>query len=46
MQGMVLAVAGAWKGGAANHHVLLSVPQKKRAWFSGLKANASDLPGG
>ena len=46
LHGMVLAVGGAWKGGAGNHHLLLSVPRKKRAWFSGLWANASDLPGG
>ena len=46
LHGMVLAVGGAWKGGAGNHQLLLSVPRKKRAWFSGLWANASDLPGG
>jgi len=44
LHGMVLAVGGAWKGGAGKNHLLLSVPRKKRAWFSGLWANASDLP--
>jgi len=46
LHGMVLAVGGAWKGGVGNNHLLLSVPRKKRAWFSGLWANASDLPCG
>jgi len=43
LHGMVLAVGGAWKGGTGKHHLLLSLPRKKRAWFSGLWANASDL---
>ncbi len=44
LHGMVLAVGGAWKGGGAGKsHLLLSVPRKKRAWFSGLWANASNL---
>ena len=44
LHGMVLAVGGAWKGGTGKNHLLLSLPRKKRAWFSGLWANASDLP--
>ena len=43
LRGMVLAVGGAWKSGAGKNHLLLSVPRKKRAWFSGLWANASNL---
>jgi hypothetical protein len=43
LHGMVMAVGGAWKGGAGKNHLLLSVPRKKRAWFSGLWANASNL---
>ena len=46
LHGMVLAVGGAWKGGAGNNHLLLSVPRRKRAWFCGLWANASALPRG
>jgi hypothetical protein len=44
--GMVLGVGGAWKGGAGNNLLLLSDPRKKRAWFSGLWANATGLPRG
>jgi len=44
LHGMVLAVGGAWKGGNGKNHLLLSLPRKKRAWFSGLWANASDVP--
>jgi len=40
---MVLAVGGAWKGDNGKNHLLLPVPRKKRAWFSGLWANASGL---
>jgi hypothetical protein len=43
LHGMVLAVGGAWNGGNGKNHLLLSLPRKKRAWFSGLWANASDL---
>lgn len=43
LHGMVLAVGGAWNGGSGKNHLLLSLPRKKRAWFSGLWANASDL---
>ncbi len=46
LHGMVLAVGGAWKGGAGNNHLLLSVPRRKRAWFCGLLTNASGLPRG
>jgi len=44
LHGMVLAVGGAWKGGSCKNHLLLSVPRKKRAWFCGLWANASNVP--
>ena len=43
LHGMVLAVGGTWNGGNRKNHLLLSLPRKKRAWFSGLWANASDL---
>lgn len=46
LHGMVLAIGGAWNGGNGKNHLLLSLPRKKRAWFSGLWANASDLPCG
>ncbi len=45
LHGMVLAVGGAWKGGNGKNHLLLSLPRKKRAWFSGLWANASSVSG-
>lgn len=44
LHGIVLAVGGAWKDGSGKKHLLLCVPRKKRAWFSGLWANASGPP--
>ena len=36
LHGMVLAVGGAWKGGNGKNYLRLSLPRKKRVWFSGL----------
>ena len=40
LHGMILAVGGSWKGGNGKNHLLLSLPRKKQAWFSGLWANS------
>ncbi len=44
LHGLVLAIGGSWDRGPGKNHLLLSVPRRKRAWFSGLWANASDPP--
>jgi len=44
LHGLVLAVGGTWHSKTGTNHLLLSVPRKKRQWFSGLWANASGPP--
>lgn len=43
MHGLVLAIGGSWDKGD-KHHLLLSLPRRKRDWFSGLWSNASRPP--
>lgn len=42
--GLVLAIGGAWHPDAQQQRLRLSVPRRKRAWFSGLWANAAAPP--
>jgi Transposase DDE domain group 1 len=44
LHGLVLAVGGSWHKDASQNRLMLSVPRRKRAWFSGLWANASAPP--
>lgn len=44
LHGLVLAIGGSWHKDASQNRLLLSVPRRKRAWFSGLWANASAPP--
>ena len=44
LHGLVLAIGGSWHHGASQNRLMLSVPRRKRAWFSGLWANASAPP--
>ncbi len=44
LHGLVLAIGGSWHHDASQNRLLLSVPRRKRAWFSGLWANASAPP--
>jgi Transposase DDE domain group 1 len=44
LHGLVLAVGGSWHKDASQSRLMLSVPRRKRAWFSGLWANASAPP--
>ncbi|WP_043648315.1 hypothetical protein, partial [Chitinilyticum litopenaei] len=44
LHGLVLAIGGAWGQGSKQNHLMLSIPRRKRAWFSGLWANASAPP--
>lgn len=44
LHGLVLAVGGSWDKGSEKSHLLLSLPRRKRDWFSGLWANASAPP--
>lgn len=43
LHGLVLAIGGSWDKGD-KHHLLLSLPRRKRDWFSGLWSNASRPP--
>jgi hypothetical protein len=46
--GLVLAIGGSWHSDAKQQRLRLSVPRRKRAWFSGRWANAaapSVIPG-
>lgn len=43
LHGLVLAIGGSWDKGDKSH-LLLSLPRRKRGWFSGLWANASAPP--
>lgn len=44
LHGLVLTVGGSWHKDPSQNHLLLSVPRRKRAWFSGLWANAAAPP--
>jgi hypothetical protein len=44
LHGLVLAIGGSWHKDTSQNRLLLSVPRRKRAWFSGLWANASAPP--
>lgn len=44
LHGLVLAIGGSWDKDDNKKHLLLSVPRRKRQWFSGLWAHASDPP--
>jgi hypothetical protein len=44
LHGLVLTVGGSWHKDPAQNRLLLSVPRRKRAWFSGLWANAAAPP--
>lgn len=44
LHGLVLTVGGSWHKDAHQNRLILSVPRRKRAWFSGLWANASSPP--
>jgi hypothetical protein len=44
LHGLVLAIGGSWHKDASQNRLMLSVPRRKRAWFSGLWANASAPP--
>jgi hypothetical protein len=48
MHGLVLALGGSWHPDASQKRLMLSVPRRKREWFSGLWANATEplfIPG-
>ena len=44
LHGLVLAIGASWHRDASQNRLMLSVPRRKRAWFSGLWANASAPP--
>lgn len=44
LHGLVLNIGGSWHRDANQNRLMLSVPRRKRAWFSGLWANASAPP--
>jgi hypothetical protein len=44
LHGLVLTVGGSWHKDPKQNRLLLSVPRRKRAWFSGLWANAAAPP--
>lgn len=44
LHGLVLAIGGSWHKDASQNRLMLSVPRRKRAWFSGLWTNASAPP--
>jgi hypothetical protein len=44
LHGLVLAIGGSWHKDPSQNRLLLSVPRRERAWFSGLWANASAPP--
>lgn len=44
LHGLVLAIGASWHPDAAQNRLLLSVPRRKRAWFSGLWEHASSHP--
>lgn len=44
LYGLVLAIDGPWHADASQQRLMLSVPRQKRAWFTGLWANAATPP--
>ena len=44
LHGLVLTIGGSWHKDPSQNRLLLSVPRRKRAWFSGLWANAAAPP--
>ena len=42
LHGLVLAIGGSWHKDAKQSRLLLSVPRRRRAWFAGLWANATE----
>lgn len=44
LHGLVLSIGGSWHKDARQNRLMLSVPRRKRAWLSGLWANASAPP--
>ena len=44
LHGLVLVIGGSWHKDATQNRLLLSVPRRKRAGFSGLWANAAAPP--
>ncbi|MBF0416702.1 MAG: IS1380 family transposase [Magnetococcales bacterium] len=44
LHGLVLAIGGSWRKSGEQQLLMLSVPRRKRAWFTGLWANAANLP--
>jgi hypothetical protein len=44
LHGLVLNIGGSWHKDASQNRLLLSVPRRKRAWFTGLWAHASAPP--
>ena len=44
LHGLVLAIGGSWHKDPSQNRLMLSVPRRSRAWFSGLWAHASAPP--
>ena len=44
LPGLALCIEGCWHHDASQSRLMVSVPRRKRAWFSGLWANASATP--
>jgi hypothetical protein len=44
LHGLVLAIGGTWHQDSSENKLMLSVPRRKRPWFSGFWANASAPP--
>jgi hypothetical protein len=44
LHGLALAIGGSWHQDASQNRLMHSDPRRKRAWFSGLWANASEPP--
>jgi hypothetical protein len=44
LHGLVLTVGGSWHKDASQNRFVLSVPRRKRAWFSGLWSHAAAPP--
>jgi hypothetical protein len=44
LHGQVLAVGASWHRDPNNNTLILSVPRRRRAWFSGLWSNAGHPP--
>lgn len=44
LHGLVLTIGGSWHKHAGQNRLVLSVPRRKRAWFSGLWAHATAPP--